>query len=746
VASWTALVLLAVLASQPTDPGPMMPAGSAGMRPAIHEKVRVGRVKWPVRLEPARPDACRGLSPANIEIREDGEARRVTALESRRLPTIHAVLVDVSGSMMPWELWSREAAGAYIQGLPPEDRVMLATFDESLVLRAPLTSDTDALLTSLPRMETRRFTALWDAVIDVLRYLSGRPERKVVVLITDGCDSLSLPDHPFATALALAEASENLTIFPVVLGRITDCGYGLRRFDDLSSAPRTHLETLARRTGGRLYPLPSLGRMEASMREIRRRLDREGFIVYEDIPFGEAAGDGAGHRDARRRRVRIDLHDLPGCRVLSAGPRSRLVGRKDPPAAEAGGAHRVHRGTDGRLAEVEDLVTERGALYDRRQLERHGRYILVEDREPVRETRSVTITVQPFEITRARWMDLDAFLLDGPASEASAPDLVHGRTFLEMRGALAMALLEAPGYDTWAREKIAAERRRHPVEPLAASGGDLSGGPLAGDRLPGVDLDAVGIERAILAHPVRSEEAQTVLAEWLGDLPARRLATRLETYAGNALLGCETGEKEIAACRQQVRTRLLAAWDRLAKWFPPPTRVRIRVPLVPLYDPDRDVFGFYRVLLPQPVEGRRPEDAIPPRPLGFELIRRLAEERSDATGSDTRGEVASFLTALVPGAEVLSIAYRTPTRAERRRLRDALHEMRHPDARRSDLGVQVISLVIAGEGPEDPPRTLTGHAMGAGKKMSRGGEAASLCLGLDRDAPPPISSPWCQDL
>jgi hypothetical protein len=71
---------------------------------------------------------------------------------------------------------------------------------------------------------------------------------------------------------------------------------------------------------------------------------------------------------------------------------------------------------------------------------------------------------------------------------------------------------------------------------------------------------------------------------------------------------------------------LAGAWHKLGRWFPPATQVRILTPLVPAYDPRRDLIGFYRFLLPAPTPTGEGAETVPERPLGLLALRSLLNE------------------------------------------------------------------------------------------------------------------------
>jgi hypothetical protein len=88
----------------------------------------------------------------------------------------------------------------------------------------------------------------------------------------------------------------------------------------------------------------------------------------------------------------------------------------------------------------------------------------------------------------------------------------------------------------------------------------------------------------------------------------------------NAILNDRSGAAEERA------DRIAESWHKLGRWFPPATQVRIVTPLVPAYDPRRDLIGFYRFLLPAPTPTGKGAETVPSRPLGLLALRSVLDE------------------------------------------------------------------------------------------------------------------------
>jgi hypothetical protein len=196
---------------------------------------------------------------------------------------------------------------------------------------------------------------------------------------------------------------------------------------------------------------------------------------------------------------------------------------------------------------------------------------------------------------------------------ARAPFLVHGQTFLELRELIGRALFGA--YDDY-REWAMTRAERNVREQLEALRSDLP----PDLQLTPAQLEAVGTVLHQRAATPEEGRPHIHLVEWLGDLRVQETALVLERELAAVLL------QHDAADAAQVES-IVASWPKLQQWFPPATSVRILTPLIPAYDPDRQRIGFYRFLLPSPRQlGGRPE-LVPARPLGFETLRWMIDDR-----------------------------------------------------------------------------------------------------------------------
>ena len=110
-----------------------------------------------------------------------------------------------------------------------------------------------------------------------------------------------------------------------------------------------------------------------------------------------------------------------------------------------------------------DILVDRGVLYHRRALERDGKFRLALNRRPSIETRDIAVSIPALDLVRNSMYRPEDVLMhlvrrslcDGAGetrSDSRPPFLVHGKTFLELREFIGLALFRYyPEYREWAQ-------------------------------------------------------------------------------------------------------------------------------------------------------------------------------------------------------------------------------------------------------------------------------------------------------
>jgi VWFA-related protein len=199
----------------------------------------------------ARGRVLSGLTPADFEIRDNGELRQVLSLRSdRQSPLSLALLVDMSGSMrMSAKVaMARQAYDSVVAQLRQgQDEAAVFTFDSVLHERQPFTTDLSKLKGVLTEFNAFGTTSLYDATAAAARRLAERTgAHKAIVVLTDGLDTSSALTAAEVSGLA---SSIDVPVFIVATVPSVDERF-MMETSDRPRADAVDLRDLCEWTGG----------------------------------------------------------------------------------------------------------------------------------------------------------------------------------------------------------------------------------------------------------------------------------------------------------------------------------------------------------------------------------------------------------------------------------------------------------------------------------------------------------------
>jgi len=221
------------------------------------------------------------LDKADFEVRDNGVLQDISVFERRtEQPLSVALLIDNSGSTAKDLRFEVDSVSRFLHSLfgegNPQDALGLYSFNYQIVQQHPFSRNTAAIERSLRGLKGEAGTALYDAIYLAAGELQHRQGRRVIVIVTDGGDTVSSKD--FHAALESAQLTD-CVIYPILVVPIeNDAGRNVGGENALTG--------LARGTGGRVF-LPSVGAaMDRAFEQIVRELRTQYFLAYypKNIP------------------------------------------------------------------------------------------------------------------------------------------------------------------------------------------------------------------------------------------------------------------------------------------------------------------------------------------------------------------------------------------------------------------------------------------------------------------------------
>ena len=202
-------------------------------------------------------NAVKGLKPEDFEILEENVPQTVASLDAEEIPFNLALFLDLSGSARR----NRPALVAALKGFVdlarPQDRVAIYVLvDEAFIVVTRLTSDRQQIARALQRIPNISGSSpVYDTLLlSYAEELLQRPrERNAIIAITDGLDNQidSTGVNSKVNFKKLERAAEGMhaLIFPILLNPFT-----LLPSPSSSEKAKERMESLANRSGGRLFP------------------------------------------------------------------------------------------------------------------------------------------------------------------------------------------------------------------------------------------------------------------------------------------------------------------------------------------------------------------------------------------------------------------------------------------------------------------------------------------------------------
>jgi len=234
-------------------------------------KVDVKLVNVYVTVTNAQGGPVTGLGKENFSLQEDGREQAISIFDKESAaPLSIALAIDTSLSTrhdLPLEQASAKRFARAI--MRPVDALSVFGFSET-VQASSYTSDLKRIDDGIDHVRLGAATALFDAVYLASRSLDRRKGRKVLVLITDGGDTVSKMDYK--QAVRAAEEAE-CTVYSIIVVPIE------------SSAGRETggehaLIQLSEDTGGKYYYATSMSQLDNAFRQISDELRTQYLLAY----------------------------------------------------------------------------------------------------------------------------------------------------------------------------------------------------------------------------------------------------------------------------------------------------------------------------------------------------------------------------------------------------------------------------------------------------------------------------------
>ena len=235
-----------------------------------------------------------GLKKENFELAEDDKAQKIALFDKESaLPLNIVMAIDTSLSTRKDLPLEQASARRFVHAiLRPVDVLSLYSFSETVSELTGFTPDLRVIDRAIDHMRLGAATALYDALFLGSEALEPRQGRKVMVVITDGGDTMSKVNYK--EAVRAAESAEailySIIVVPIEASAGRDTG-GEHALIQLSAD-----------TGGKYFYASSLAQLDLAFAQISDELRTQYLLAY--YPSQRLA-------DSDFRRIQVSVKGLP---------------------------------------------------------------------------------------------------------------------------------------------------------------------------------------------------------------------------------------------------------------------------------------------------------------------------------------------------------------------------------------------------------------------------------------------------
>jgi Ca-activated chloride channel family protein len=265
-----------------------------GQQPDTTFKVDVKLVNVFVTVTDDRGSPVAGLKKENFELLEDGTAQTISVFDKESALPL-SIVMDIDTSLSTRKDLTIELASARRFAhaiLRPVDGLCLYGFSEVVSEAVPFTSDLKRIDHGIDHMPLGSATALYDALYLGSQALESRQGRKVIVVITDGGDTVSRVNYQ--EALRAAQEAEAIVYSIIVVPIEASAGR--------DTGGEHALIQMAEDTGGKYFYATSVPQLDEAFQKISDELRTQYLLAY--YPTRRVTGTDF-------RRLQVVVNGLP---------------------------------------------------------------------------------------------------------------------------------------------------------------------------------------------------------------------------------------------------------------------------------------------------------------------------------------------------------------------------------------------------------------------------------------------------
>jgi Ca-activated chloride channel family protein len=246
-------------------------------------QVNSNLVPIPVTVLDSAGKAVANLKLENFELLIDGKTAEISDVSRSETPVRLAMLFDNSSSVTQAREFEKKAAIKFFKRVlrPETDLAALYSVATSSRLEQPFTKSTEQLVQAIENFPIPAgATALLDAIIKAAEYLKESTGRRVIVIVSDGEDTIS--DATFEETVKAVQAA-NCQVYIVKTTEFENfkkTGSRAGNANIRALAAERRMQDIAAQTGGAVYSPVDERELDAAFNQISAELAQQYILSY----------------------------------------------------------------------------------------------------------------------------------------------------------------------------------------------------------------------------------------------------------------------------------------------------------------------------------------------------------------------------------------------------------------------------------------------------------------------------------
>ncbi len=239
-----------------------------------------------------------------FEVYENGKRQEIIFFDSEPRPVVIGLLIDTSGSMEGIKMErAKQGASAFLQHITEQDEAFIMGFDAFPHLMQDLTKSISRLREAIQQMQPQGATSLNLAIVEACDIVVDRPERRALIILSDGFDTVQSVTEGQAIEYA---AQQDVRLYTIgifdTVNPVRTSGFDTMNRGEMS------MRAYSDGTGGRTFILNSLGELDRAYDEIAAELRSQYSLGYRPDTLA-APGE---FREIEVRTKRGEARTKPG--------------------------------------------------------------------------------------------------------------------------------------------------------------------------------------------------------------------------------------------------------------------------------------------------------------------------------------------------------------------------------------------------------------------------------------------------